>query len=85
MAPGLVPAPQALAALTTAHSLLLGPLGLATLHPQDWAYRSTGPGPACPDPLFRGDYDKGACSGDPAVAAGANYHQGPEWQQWSKL
>ena len=52
---------HAWAGLETARTRLLGPLGLATLDKEDWAYR--------------GDYDNGDRGGDPAVAHGANYHQ----------
>merc|ERR1719319_797904 len=63
VAPDLACPRRAWAALGVMAARLLGPLGLATLDPADWAYR--------------GDYHNSEQGGDPATAHGANYHQGP--------
>ncbi|KAL3476789.1 hypothetical protein BJX99DRAFT_136895 [Aspergillus californicus] len=65
VSPDLFTPSKALAALALADSVLVGPIGMATLDPSDLNYRP--------------DYNNSEDSTDFATSKGRNYHQGPEW------
>ncbi|KAL4802787.1 hypothetical protein BDV18DRAFT_146576 [Aspergillus unguis] len=65
VSPELFDPEKALATLALADSVLVGPVGMATLDPSDLNYRP--------------NYHNSEDSTDFATSKGRNYHQGPEW------
>ncbi|PVU99032.1 hypothetical protein BB559_001088 [Furculomyces boomerangus] len=65
VAPELFTVENARQCLGLMRQILHGPLGMRTLDPSDYQYQP--------------NYDNSNDSDNPHLAAGANYHQGPEW------
>jgi glycogen debranching enzyme len=65
VAPELFDVDRAMGALAAADTIILGPVGMRTLDPEDYNYR----------PYYENSID----NDDFATSKGRNYHQGPEW------